>query len=78
MYLAGTVPVHYEGDEFRCLLRLTVSVVFVYQQGDRKASDTPVSFHLTARLTTALVFLSTHESVAADLMSCPAAGHREK
>lgn len=42
-------------------------------------SDTPVSFHLTARLTTApLVFISTHESLAVDPMSCPAAGHREK
>lgn len=51
----------------------------MYQRGDRKVSDTPVSFHLTARLITALVvFILTHESVAVDLMSCPAAGHREK
>lgn len=76
LYLAGTVPVHYEGDDV-CSVSL-LSVVFVYLQGDRKVSHTPVCFQLTARLTPALVvFLSTRESVAVELTSCPAAGHRE-
>lgn len=51
----------------------------MYRQGDGKVSDTPVCFQLPARLTTALVvFVPTHESVAVDLTSRPAAGHREQ